>query len=197
MKTTKCHMSSYLSSHLLSKPSLVICLLNENHMKTNNQCLSSSTCNLEAKPSFNAETRGSSNVILIDYLKGCGDLVTMKVSPHTHTHKCTQSSMPFFAGIKAISMSKNVSLWINIYLPWLCASVSWIFELQKSILSFVIDGNITYLFWALYSLHTGTGEEEKWIILCIIFSLKAHSLESTRKYLQWNGIIFPVHFFPF
>lgn len=88
----KCHMSSYLSSHLLSKPSLVICLLNENHMKTNNQCLSSSTCNLEAKPSFNAETRGSSNVILIDYLKGCSDLVTTRVSPwHAHTHKHTNA----------------------------------------------------------------------------------------------------------
>lgn len=140
MKTKKCHMSSYLSSHLLSKPSLVICFLNENHMKTNNQCLSSSTCNLEEKPSFNAETRGSSNVILIDYLKGCSDLVTTRVSPwHAHTHKCTQSTMPFFAGIKAMSMSKNVSLWINIYLPWLCASVSWIFELQKSILPLLME----------------------------------------------------------
>lgn len=197
MKTKKCHMSSYLSSHLLSKPSLVICLLNENHMKTNNQCLSSSTCNLEAKPSFNAETRGSSNVILIDYLKGCSDLVTTRVSPwHAHTHKHTKYHVFFCRHQSNVYVEECVLVNKHIFTLAMCQCKLniWITEVYFT----VIDGNITYLFWALYSLHTGTGEEEKWIILCIIFSLKAHSLESTRKkYLQWNGMIFPVHFFPF
>lgn len=194
-------MSSYLSSHLLSKPSLVICLLNENHMKTNNQCLSSSTCNLEAKPSFNAETRGSSNVILIDYLKGCSDLVTTRVSPwQAHTHKHTNAhKVPWlFLQASKQCLCRRMCPYVNKHIFTLamcqCKLNIWITEVYFT----VIDGNITYLFWALYSLHTGTGEEEKWIILCIIFSLKAHSLESMRKkYLQWNGMISPVHFFPF
>lgn len=115
---------------------------------------------------------------------------------YMHAHKVPCLFFFFLSCTKAIFLFENVSLWINIYSLWLCASISdWMFELPKSILPFAIDGNITYLFWILYSLHTGTGEGERWIILCIIFSLKAHSLESTRKKvpaMKWNHIPSPL-----
>lgn len=127
-------------------PSRVICAARESH-ENHWSILSSTTYYmLETKATVNDKTRGSSNVKLIDYLKGCSDLVNTQALLDTHPHSYIKEHAwlfdVFFYPIlhqSNISFKECVLLDKHMLIMAMCHS--------KWLNYWIIEVSCTFVFW--------------------------------------------------